>query len=65
MSKGANDRRPKQDRPTSEGPAPPPLSEKLIAKLQHAVNVAQRQRMSDINDTAANPAEGVSARIVQ
>jgi hypothetical protein len=50
MSKKANDGRPKQGRSTVEAPTPPPLSEKLIAKLQYAVSAAQRQRTSDLND---------------
>lgn len=31
-----------------------PLSEKLIAKLQHAVSAAQRQRMSDLNNASGH-----------
>jgi hypothetical protein len=50
MSKKANDGLPKQDRSTMEAPTPPPLSEKLIAKLQYAVSAAQRQRTAELND---------------
>lgn len=60
MSKGAKDRRPKQDRPMTEAPAPPPLSEKLIARLQHAVSAAQRQRMSDLDAAGCDSSEGQS-----
>jgi hypothetical protein len=52
MSKEANDRRPKQERSMRDGPTPPPLSEKLIAKLQNAVSAAQRQRMANLNDAS-------------
>jgi hypothetical protein len=52
MSKRVKDGRSKQERPMTEGPTPPPLSEKLIAKLQHVVSTAQRQRMADFSDVS-------------
>jgi hypothetical protein len=61
MSKGAKDGRSKRERPMTEGPTPPPLSEELIAKLQRAVNAAQRQRMSDFDDVSeSESSEGQS-----
>ena len=46
MSKGAKER-PKRVRLMIEDIAPPPLSEELIAKLQHAVSAARRKRMPE------------------
>ncbi len=37
-----------------EEATPPPLSEELIAKLQNAVNAAQRKRVSDRNDASTS-----------
>jgi hypothetical protein len=59
MSKGTNDGRPKEGRPKEGRPktgeaTPPPLSEKLIAKLQMAVGAAQRKRMPDPGDASAS-----------
>jgi hypothetical protein len=54
MSKETNDGRAKQRRLKTEQAAPPPLSEKLIAKLQIAVSAAQRKRMSDPDDASAS-----------
>jgi hypothetical protein len=54
MSKGANDGRPKEDRPMTEEATPLPLSEKLIAQLQNAVSAAQRKRIPDPNDASAS-----------
>jgi hypothetical protein len=58
MSKGTNDGRPKEDRPKTGEATPPPLSEKLIAKLQMAVGAAQRKRMPDpVDDSAGESPE--------
>ncbi len=56
MSKETNDGRPKERRPKTEQATPPPLSEKLIAKLQIAVSAAQRKRMPDPSDASASEA---------
>jgi hypothetical protein len=53
MSKGTNDRRAKEAQQKTLGTTPPPLSEKLIAKLQMAVGAAQRKRMPDPSDASA------------
>jgi len=55
MSKGSNDGRPKRGRrPMMVEATPPPLGEELIAKLQNAVNAAQRKRMADRNVGSAS-----------
>lgn len=54
MSKGTNDGRPKEVRSKTGEATPPPLSEKLIAKLQMAVGAAQRKRMPDPGDASAS-----------
>jgi hypothetical protein len=54
MSKRTSDGKSLKDRPMTEESPPPPLSEKLIAQLQGAVNAAQRRRKSDPNDASAN-----------
>jgi len=54
MSKGTTDGRAKDGRPKTDESTPPPLSEKLIAKLQMAVGAAQRKRMPDPSDASAN-----------
>lgn len=45
MSNKNSDSKPKKQASMAEGPAPPPLSEELIAQLQGAVRAAQRKRM--------------------
>ena len=47
MAKKSNGGEPKLTRLHPGGPAPPLLSEKLIAQLQGAVADAQRKRMSE------------------
>ena len=55
MPKEVNDGRPEEDRPMiAEAITPPPLNEKLIAKLQNAVRAAQRKRMRDLNEESAS-----------
>jgi hypothetical protein len=54
MSKGTNEGRSKEGRPKTDQASPPPLSEKLIAKLQMAVGAAQRKRMPDPSDASAS-----------
>jgi hypothetical protein len=50
MSKKKNDSKSRIDRPTDAEPAPPHLSEKLIAQLQHAVAAARRKQMPTPSD---------------
>jgi hypothetical protein len=51
MSKRENDGEPKKSRPMPGEAAPPLLSDKLIAQLQHAVSAARRKRIPDRNDS--------------
>jgi hypothetical protein len=50
MSKRTSDDMPKKSRLIAGEPAPPLLSEKLIAQLQGAVNSAQQKQMSKSMD---------------
>jgi hypothetical protein len=60
MSKKKNDSKSSIGRPTDAEPAPPLLSEKLIAQLQHAVGAARRKQMPERNSEFADrPADGV------
>jgi len=61
MSKGTNDGRPKEGRPKTGEATPPPLSEKLIAKLQMAVGAAQRKRTPDPSDDSAGESPSPAA----
>jgi hypothetical protein len=54
MSKRTPEGRPKQSDSIVGEPAPPFLSEKLIAQLQGAVTAAQRKRMSHPIDKRGN-----------
>lgn len=45
MSKKNSEDKSKNGHAISAEPAPPPLSEKLIAQLQHAVGAARRKRI--------------------
>jgi hypothetical protein len=55
MLKKHSDGKPKQSSPNAgEAPAPPFLSEKLIAQLQGAVEAAQRRRMTHPMDNREN-----------
>jgi hypothetical protein len=55
MLKKTRDGKPKQSSSNAgEPPAPPFLSEKLIAQLQGAVNAAQRKRMTHPIDNREN-----------
>jgi hypothetical protein len=47
IPKKAEDGKTKRSRLLSGGPAPPPLSEELIAQLQGAVSAAQRKKGAD------------------
>jgi len=65
MSKKTNDGEPRIARLTNGERTPPLLSEKLIAKLQGAVEAAQRKRMppssyvTDPDDDDSSPKQGV------
>jgi hypothetical protein len=50
MAKKPGDGRPQKGRPRTAQASPPPLSEELIAKLQGAVEAAQRKRMKAPDD---------------
>lgn len=54
MPKKAGDDRAEKDAPRTEQAAPPLLSEKLIAQLQHAVAAARRKRTPAAEDASAN-----------
>jgi hypothetical protein len=60
MSKKKNDSKSSISRPTNAEPAPPHLSEKLIAQLQHAVGAARRKRMPAVSDGSEHRAERTS-----
>jgi hypothetical protein len=55
MSKRENGCERKKGRPMPREAAPPLLSDKLIAQLQHAVSAAQRKRMPDRNEPGMQP----------
>jgi len=56
MSKKKSDDKSKNGQAISAEPAPPPLSEKLIAQLQHAVGAARRKRIPASSDASEHRA---------
>jgi hypothetical protein len=61
MSKKTSEGAPRNTRPTNGEHTPPLLSEKLVAKLQGAVEAAQRKRTSQLRYVAA-PDDDSSAK---
>jgi hypothetical protein len=57
MSKKKNDSKSSIDRPSDAEPAPPLLSEKLIAQLQLAVAAARRKQIPASNDGSEHRSE--------
>ncbi|HMH87954.1 MAG TPA: hypothetical protein VK523_04895 [Steroidobacteraceae bacterium] len=58
MSKKTHDDRSQQSASNAVEPAPPLLSEKLIAQLQGAVDAAQRKRMTHPGDQGKSRSAG-------